>query len=48
MAIASNGLNNAAPYKWTYADATARTGDTGFVADDVGKLAFQESDNTLA
>jgi hypothetical protein len=26
---------------WTYADAAARTAATGFVASDVGKLAFQ-------
>jgi hypothetical protein len=35
------------PYAWTYADAAARTGATGFVAGDVGKLARQTDTNTL-
>lgn len=26
---------------WTYADAAARTGASGFVAGDVGKIAYQ-------
>jgi len=34
------------PVAWVYANATARTGATGFVEDDVGKIAFQESDST--
>lgn len=47
MTLAPNGLANAAPYRWTYADATARASDTGFTAADVGSLAYQESDGTL-
>lgn len=35
------------PYNWAYADAAARTGATGFVAGDVGKLARQTDDNSL-
>lgn len=31
---------------WTYADATARTGASGFVAGDVGKLAYQQDTAT--
>jgi Tfp pilus assembly protein PilV len=30
------------PARWTYADAAARTGATGFVASDVGQLAYQK------
>ena len=30
------------PARWTYADAAARTGATGFVATDVGQLAYQK------
>src|SRR6478752_3653001 len=44
---ASNGLNNAVPYKWEYADATARTSATGFTSADLGKFARQDSDETL-
>lgn len=29
------------PARWTYADAAARTGATGFVATDLGQLAYQ-------
>lgn len=35
------------PYNWEYADATARNAATGFVADDVGKLARQLDDNSI-
>jgi hypothetical protein len=35
------------PYNWTYADATARNGAAGLVADDVGKLARQLDDDSL-
>ena len=41
------GYDVHAPNAWTYANATARTTATGFVAGDVGKLALQSSDNTL-
>jgi len=34
-------------YQWSYANAAARTGATGFVAADVGKLALQSDDNSL-
>lgn len=35
------------PYNWTYATAVQREAATGFAATDVGKLAWQQSDNTL-
>ena len=35
------------PYNWSYANAAARTGATGFVAGDVGTLARQTDDNSL-
>lgn len=35
------------PYQWAYANAGARTGATGFVSTDVGKLARQTDNNTL-
>lgn len=44
--FAADGLANAKPYAWVYADATARTADTGFTPADVGKLAYQQSDGT--
>ena len=48
MTLVSNGLNNnTKPYTWTFADATARTGATGFVAADVGSWAIQLSDGTI-
>lgn len=34
-------------YRWEYANAAARTGATGFVAADIGKVARQTDDNTL-
>ncbi len=33
-------------HAFTYADAAARTGATGFVAADIGKIAKQSDDNT--
>ena len=35
------------PYNWTYANAAARTGASGFVAGDVGKFARQTDDNSI-
>lgn len=35
------------PYQWSYADEAARTGASGFVFGDVGKLARQLDDNSL-
>jgi hypothetical protein len=35
------------PYQWSYADAAARTGASGFAPGDVGKLARQLDDNSL-
>lgn len=35
------------PYEWEYANAAARTGASGFVSGDIGKLARQSDDNTL-
>lgn len=46
MAEATNGLNNAVPYKWTYANAAARVADTGLDAADIGKWARQDDDNS--
>jgi len=31
---------------WTYANAAARTGATGFVAGDVGKIAYQTDEGS--
>lgn len=39
--------DNHIPYNWTYANAAARTGATGFDPADVGKLARQTDDNSL-
>lgn len=35
------------PYQWSYANSGARTGATGFVAADIGKLALQTDTNAL-
>lgn len=35
------------PYAYLYANAAARTGATGFIAADVGKLALQSDNNSL-
>lgn len=37
----STGYNNHVPHTWEYADAAARTGATGFAAEDVGKWCLQ-------
>lgn len=34
-------------HNWTYADATARTAATGFSVGDVGKIAWQQDDDSL-
>ncbi len=34
-------------YNWTYANAAARTGATGFISGDIGKLARQTDTNAL-
>lgn len=34
-------------YQWSYADASARTGATGFVSADIGKVARQEDDDSF-
>lgn len=47
MTLATNGLNNAKIYKWTYADAAARTGFQIFSDADSGSLAIQLDDNSL-
>ena len=31
---------------WTYANAATRTGATGFVPGDVGRISFQQDNNT--
>lgn len=47
MTLAADGLQNAKAYRWTYADATARTSDTGFTSDDVGAFALQLDTGSL-
>lgn len=39
--------DNHIAYNWVYSDATARGAATGFVAADVGKLAWQTDNNTF-
>lgn len=34
------------PARWTYADAASRTGASGFVASDIGQLAYQKDAQT--
>lgn len=34
-------------HNWTYADAAARIAATGFTTDDIGKDAWQQSDDTF-
>ncbi len=34
-------------YSWTYANAGARTGATGFVANDIGRVAWQLDNDTF-
>lgn len=47
-------LHNALPistghkiHKWSYANAAARTGASGFTSDDLLKIAYQEDDSTF-
>lgn len=47
MTLASDGLYNAKPYKYTFADATARAAATGFTAAEVGVFALQLDDLSL-
>lgn len=35
------------PFSYSYANSTAREGDSGFVSGDIGKLALQTDNNTL-
>jgi len=35
------------PYQWSYANAAARTGATGFGSNDLGKFARQTDDNSI-
>lgn len=35
-----------AVHNWEYANAAARTGASGFTADDVGKVALQQDNNS--
>jgi hypothetical protein len=44
--IHSASLKNHRIENWQYADAAARTGATGLVAGDIGKLALQLDDST--
>lgn len=41
MTLISNGLANAVPFRFTYADATARAAATGFTSADLYSLALQ-------
>jgi hypothetical protein len=34
------------PFTWTYADEAERTGATGFLYEDLGKMAWQQDNNT--
>lgn len=52
MAEGSHSLQREAqgihiPYNWSYADASARTGASGFTSDDLGKFARQLDNNSL-
>jgi hypothetical protein len=47
MTLATDGLQNTKVYKYTYADATARTGASGFVSTDVGAIALQLDNGSL-
>lgn len=47
MTLASNGLANAIPFRWTYADATARAAASGFTSADLYSVALQ-LDNATA
>jgi hypothetical protein len=44
--IAPSAGGSAPLETWTYATAAARTGATGFVAGDIGKIAYQTDDGT--
>lgn len=44
---ALDGLNIHVPYRFSYADATAREAEAGAVPGDVGCLALQEDDSSL-
>lgn len=44
---ALTGTNIHVPYRFTYADETAREAEAGAVPGDVGCLALQEDDNSL-
>jgi hypothetical protein len=44
--IHSNSVKNHKIENWTYANAAARTGATGFLAADIGKLAYQTDNQT--
>lgn len=47
MSFTTGRLENVKPYNYTYADAAARTGATGFVTADLGKVALQLDTATL-
>jgi hypothetical protein len=47
MTLVTNGPANFVPYRWTYADAAARTGATDVAAADVGGLALQLDTGSL-
>jgi hypothetical protein len=47
MTLASNGLANAIPFRFTYADATARGAASGFTSADVNSLALQLDNGTV-
>lgn len=43
----STTTDNHVPYAWTYANAAARTGASGFVTGDIGKFARQTDDDSM-
>lgn len=47
MTLLSNGLANAAPFRFTYADATARAAASGFTSADLYSLALQLNDGSV-
>lgn len=46
MSLHKNSTNNHKIENWTYANEAARTGATGLVSGDLGKIAYQTSDGS--
>lgn len=47
ISVTDAGTGGIIPWNWTYPTETARLAATGFTTDDLGKIAFQESDSTF-